>query len=275
MENVSKYLQNKVKTTANGKHYFSLKEISEDLQFNFNNALASTATVLELFKATGFYIKNSMSFVYNEYHELEDVLLSKEALMFVSADIAKTGMNNAMDWKYIADELYVSTDKFYAEKRYLARKNYSTQCEQLNNVLSSLSYIRAKGIGKCLQEIYTIIISNYFKVTTKKELYAKKHLTEGQNYLDYISQVELNHLSWIIKNLTVFTLNNPYYDDILDAAKNYANQASEGFIKVFGYAPSLRPIHFDKPKSMLKNFDKLLKHYNLQSETSDENKDCK
>lgn len=264
MENINVYLKNRIKTNAKGKHYFSLKEICEDLNYNFNNALISVASILEIFKASGFYVSNMMSFVRNEMHDIEDVQLSKEALMFVSADIFKQGITKDASWKQIADEIFFSTDKFYAEKRIIVRQNYSNLINQLNSILASLSYIRAKGISQCFQEIYTVIINNYFRVNSKNELYTKKHLSKGQNYLDYISTIELEHLSWIVKNINLFILNNQFYGDILNAAQTYSKQASEQFIKVYGKTPSMRPAHIHKPKTMLKNYYKILKNYNLQ-----------
>lgn len=266
MNNVDIYLKQKLKMQDNGKRYFSLKEICEDFGFSFDNALISVSSVLEKIKALGFYVGNMMSFVRNEFREIEDISLSSEALMLVAADINKSGLTKNSCWKQIANEIYISTDKFYAEKRFFSRQRYSELSAQLNGILGSLSYVKAKGFAKCFQEIYTIILSNYFRVDTKKELYKRKHLTDGQNYLDYISKVELDDLSWVVKNLTLFIMNNPYYNDILNVAQEFAKNASDKFIKNFNRTPVERPAHFDKPKAMLKNFTKLLEYYGLSQE---------
>lgn len=257
---INNYLLTKLKSQK-GKYYFSLKEICEDLEYDFNSTLINVSSVLEKYKALGFYVNSLMAIKSNEYREIADIWLSPEALMFVSADINKKTQNST--WKQIADEIYSTSEKSYAEKRYFSRKNYSMLCNKLNKILGARSYVQSRGLDVCLQEIYSTIIVNYFRVCSKSELYKKKHLTTGQNYLDYISKSELNNLSWIIENLSQYAMQGTFYSDVLGMAETYAKQCSRNFIKTFKRTPAEHPAHFHTPKTMLKNYYKLLEYYNF------------
>lgn len=257
----SEYLSSKLKFQKNGKQYFSLKEICEDLNYDFNSTFENVGSVLEKFKAMGFYSSTFMAIRKNTFKEIGDIIMSPEALMFVSADIGKTSQNAT--WKEIAKEIYSTGEKSYAEKRYFSRKNYSMLSSKLNKILGSMLYVQQRGLDVCLQEVYSTIIINYFRVHSKAELYKKKNLTEGQNYLDYISKAELDNLSWVIESLCQYASQRTFYSDVVSMAEVYARECSKNFIKTFKCTPAERPAHFHKPKTMLKNYFKLLNFYDL------------
>lgn len=266
IEEIESYLNSLVQKMPNGKSYYSLKEICFDLGYDFKDALTSAVTVLEIFKYCGFHVNSMFAFSYNKAGLISDIKMSKVALMFVSADIDKLGLQKNVAWKQIASVIYNSTDKFYAEKRFLARQEYSKLNNELNSALASLTCTKARGYEVFYEELYSTILKTYFRVDSKRELYENKELYIGQNYFDYISKTELEQLSWILKKLKLFIATHQSYDDIIFAAMKYAKEASDYFIKTYKTTPGLFPAHYHKPKTMLKQFYEMLNESGLKVE---------
>ena len=255
------------------KTFYSLTDFVKEYEICDDELVMKSAIkVREKLNSLSFPARYSFQIHITKDGKVKNIYANSLGLMLTLCEISKNIKDNlkAKFCTNLAQYIKMSTKIFYPEQRCLLRLEYT---ETTKNFRNKLNYILKNryGYGSISSEIslfYNEMIQGYYH-KNKENINEIKSGNYSNIYLDYISCRELKDLIEIHK--AAINALDTSVGDAKIATRRKAEERRLNFYTHFaGQYPEEYRAHKLKPAKMLKEFDKVLKEYKLDSESVNE-----
>lgn len=265
-----KLLSLSYKERINGKRIYPLSDILKEFGFeniqNYVNDVCAVKVKLDNIS----YPTKQMFRLYLKKNKVEQIDVDAIGLMFVMAEISKTSKNPNIKTRAfeISKAICDAAKIFYPEKRVILRREYVYVTKELRGLVKQRCETENNAELKAsLKKLYSTILSDYYFINDTYYLRMKKTGNPKGNYLDYITASELQDLIDIQKEVIDCIKNYPndnplYLANRLSSEKRLSFCTHHAGCFPFDYKP-----HTFKPARAYKEFNKLLKEYNLDAKS--------
>lgn len=266
----NKLLEISYKEKINGKRIYPLSDFLKEFGFEKLESYVDDVCAVKVKLDKISYPTKQMFRIYLTKNKIEKVDVNAIGLMFVMAQISKTSKNSKEAKKAyeISKAICNAAKVFYPEKRVILRREYVYVTKELRGLVKQRCESELNADLKAsLKKLYSTILSDYYYITDTYYLRMKKTGKPNGNYLDFITASELQDLIEIQKQV-VHCLKNYPTENPLYLANRLASEKRLDFCThhagcfPFNYAP-----HTLKPARAYKEFNNLLKEYNLDAKS--------
>jgi len=256
-----------IKDLLKNKIFYSLNEFIKEYDIcDFNLAIQSALFVKEKLNSLSFPSRHSFRIYMTREGEIKEIFANNLGFMLVLCEIAKNIKDKEKSefCTNLAQYIKIETQLFYPEKRALARLEYTDITKEFRHeVKQFLDNYGYYSISSDISLLYNEILQGYYHLS-KEDLNMTKTGSYTVSYLDHITAKELKDLTEIHKKVIV-----ALQDSIGEAMRVARSESEERRVRFYtnfaGCYPDEYRSHTLKPAKMVKEFDKILKSYNLDA----------